>query len=160
LAKNTEEEKSLRRKALEKATLRAAEIPLQTAQLCLEGLLEIPALIDGNPNALSDMGVASLVFSAGMEGALYNVQINALGVDLSEQGMVQISMNMVDTHGTPLYRAFEFIKSEADHYGVPVVGSEIVGLVPLDAMLDSATYYLGLHDFSKDQLLEKRVFGF
>jgi len=84
LAKNTEEEKSLRRKALEKATLRAAEIPLQTAQLCLEGLLEIPALIDGNPNALSDMGVASLVFSAGMEGALYNVQINALGLKNTE----------------------------------------------------------------------------
>lgn len=81
LAKDTEEQKSLRRIALEKATLRAAEIPLQTALLCLEGLREIPALIvGGNPNALSDIGVASLMFSAGMEGALYNVQINAIGL--------------------------------------------------------------------------------
>lgn len=85
LAKNTEEEKSLRRNALEKATLCAAEIPLQTAQLCLEGLREIPALLGGgNPNALSDIGVASLVFGAGMEGALYNVQINALGLKNTE----------------------------------------------------------------------------
>ncbi|MDQ7096344.1 glutamate formimidoyltransferase [Desulfosporosinus sp. PR] len=94
----------------------------------------------------------------GSSGGFVNVK--ALGIDLSEQGMVQISMNMVDTQGTPLYRALEFIKTEAAHYGVPIVGSEIVGLVPLDAMLDAATYYLKLHDFSSEQILEKRVFGF
>ena len=88
------------------------------------------------------------------------VNIKALAIDLSEQGLIQISMNMVDTQGTPLYRALEFIKTEAAHFGVPIVGSEIVGLVPLDAMMDVATYYLGLHDFSSEQLLEKRVFGF
>jgi glutamate formiminotransferase len=88
------------------------------------------------------------------------VNIKALGIDLSEQGMVQISMNMVDASATPLYRALEFIKTEAAHFGVPIVGSEIVGLVPLDALLDTATYYLGLHDFTKEQILEKRVFGF
>lgn len=88
------------------------------------------------------------------------VHVKALGVDLSEQGLVQISMNMVDTRGTPLYRAMEFIQTEAAHYGVPVVGSEIVGLVPLEAMLEAATYYLKLHEFSGEQLLEKRVFGF
>lgn len=94
----------------------------------------------------------------GSSGGFVNVK--ALGIDLSEQGIVQISMNMVDTQGTPLYRALEFIKTEAAHFGVPIVGSEIVGLVPLDAMLDAATYYLGLHGFSNDQILEKRVFGF
>ena len=88
------------------------------------------------------------------------MNIKALGIDLSEQGLVQISMNMVDTQGTPLYRALEFIKTEAAHFGVPIVGSEIVGLVPLDAMMDVATYYLGLRDFSSEQILEKRVFGF
>jgi glutamate formiminotransferase len=88
------------------------------------------------------------------------VNIKALGIDLSEQGMVQISMNMVDAQRTPLYRALEFIKTEAAHFGVPVVGSEIVGLVPLDAMLDAAAYYLRLRDFSNEQILEKRVFGF
>lgn len=94
----------------------------------------------------------------GSSGGFVNVK--ALGIDLSEQGMIQISMNMVDTQGTPLYRAMEFIKTEAAHFGVPVLGSEIVGLVPLDAMLDAATYYLKLHDFSGEQILEKRVFGF
>ncbi|KUO74013.1 MAG: glutamate formiminotransferase [Desulfosporosinus sp. BRH_c37] len=94
----------------------------------------------------------------GSSGGFVNVK--ALGIDLSEQGIVQISMNMVDTQGTPLYRALEFIKTEAAHFGVPIVGSEIVGLVPLDAMMDVATYYLGLHEFSSEQILEKRVFGF
>ncbi|TGE31841.1 glutamate formimidoyltransferase [Desulfosporosinus sp. Sb-LF] len=94
----------------------------------------------------------------GSSGGFVNVK--ALGIDLSEQGLVQISMNMVDTEGTPLYRAMEFIKTEAAHFGVPIVGSEIVGLVPLDAMMDVATYYLGLRDFSSEQILEKRVFGF
>jgi glutamate formiminotransferase / 5-formyltetrahydrofolate cyclo-ligase len=94
----------------------------------------------------------------GSSGGFVNVK--ALGIDLSEQGMIQISMNMVDTQGTPLYRAMEFIKTEAAHFGVPVVGSEIVGLVPLDTMLDVATYYLKLHDFSGEQILEKRVFEF
>jgi len=81
LPKSSDEEKVLRRDALEKATIKAAEIPLQTAKICLEGLREIPSLLTkGNPNALSDMGVASLMFKSGLEGALYNVQINALGL--------------------------------------------------------------------------------
>ena len=88
------------------------------------------------------------------------VNIKALGVELAAQGMVQISMNMVDTQATPLYRAMEYIKAEAAHYGVPVIGSEIVGLVPLDSMLDVASYYLKLGDFSYEQILEKRVFRF
>ena len=70
-----------RREALEKATIKAAEIPLQTAKECLAGLREMPSLlIIGNPNALSDMGVGALMFKSGLEGALYNVQINALGL--------------------------------------------------------------------------------
>jgi len=81
LSKNNAEEKALRSEALEKATIKAAEIPLQTAKECLAGLREIPGLLTiGNPNALSDMGVAALMFKSGLEGALYNVQINALGL--------------------------------------------------------------------------------
>ena len=81
LPKNSDEEKMLRREALEKATIKAAEIPLQTAKVCLAGLREIPSLLTkGNSNALSDMGVAALMFKSGLEGALYNVQINALGL--------------------------------------------------------------------------------
>ncbi|MDR3602970.1 MAG: cyclodeaminase/cyclohydrolase family protein [Desulfosporosinus sp.] len=81
LPKNSAEEKMLRHEALEKATLKAAEIPLQTAKECLTGLREMPGLLSkGNPNALSDMGVAALMFKSGLEGALFNVYINALGL--------------------------------------------------------------------------------
>lgn len=85
LPKESEEEKAYRREQMEKATLRAAEIPLQTARLCLEGLREVPNLLTkGNPNALSDMGVAALMFKGGLEGALYNVQINAISLKSAE----------------------------------------------------------------------------
>lgn len=81
LPKGTEEQKTARREALEAATIQAAEIPLKTARLCLEGLREIPNLLEkGNPNALSDMGVAALMLGSGLEGALYNIQINAQGL--------------------------------------------------------------------------------
>lgn len=82
LPKNNDEEISVRREALEIATIKAAEIPLRTARECLSGLRELPSLLDnGNSNALSDMGVAALMFKSGLEGALYNVQINALGLN-------------------------------------------------------------------------------
>lgn len=110
--------------------------------------------------ATTNMGVAKAIAKAirGSSGGFVNIK--ALGVELSEQGMVQISMNMVDTENTPLYRAFDFVKTEAARYGVSVVGSEIVGLVPLAAMLDVAKYYLSLHEFTPDSILEKKVFGF
>ena len=58
---------------------------------------------------------------------------------------------------TPLFRAFEMIKREADRYGVPVVGSEIVGLVPQQALNAVADFYLQLENFSQDQILEHRL---
>ena len=81
----------------------------------------------------------------------------ALGIALEDRGIVQISMNMTDFTKTPLYRAFELVKIEAQRYGVNVVGSEIIGLVPMDALIGTAEYYLGIEDFSYDQLLEKRI---
>lgn len=81
----------------------------------------------------------------------------AMGVELKERGIVQVSMNMTDYSKTALYRAFEMIRMEARRWGVNVVGSEVVGLVPLAALVDSAAYYLGLEDFSLDQVLEYRL---
>lgn len=81
----------------------------------------------------------------------------ALGIALEDRGIVQISMNMTDFTKTPLYRAFELIKIEAQRYGVSVVGSEIIGLVPMDALIGTAEYYLGIEAFSYDQVLEKRI---
>jgi len=80
-----------------------------------------------------------------------------IGVELKDRGIVQVSMNMTDFTKTALYRAFELVRIEARRYGVNVVGSEIVGLVPMEALIDCAAYYLGLEDFSMDQVLEARI---
>ena len=81
----------------------------------------------------------------------------AIGIELKERGIVQVSMNMTDYSKTALYRAFELIKIEAKRYGVNVVGSEIIGLVPMEALVDTAVYYLGVEDFSIEQVLETRI---
>lgn len=81
----------------------------------------------------------------------------AMGVELKERGIVQVSVNMTDYTRTALYRAFELVRIEARRYGVPVVGSEIIGLVPMEALIDTASYYLGLEDFSMNQVLEARI---
>ncbi len=80
-----------------------------------------------------------------------------LGIELKDRGLVQVSMNLTDFTQTAIYRAFELIKVEARRYGVNVVGSEIVGLVPMEALMDTAAYYLGLEKFSVDQVLESRI---
>ena len=80
-----------------------------------------------------------------------------IGIELKDRGLVQVSMNMTDYTRTALYRAFELIKIEARRHGVNVVGSEIVGLVPMEALIDTAAYYLGLEDFSMEQVLETRI---
>jgi glutamate formiminotransferase/formiminotetrahydrofolate cyclodeaminase len=83
--------------------------------------------------------------------------VKALGFELKDRGIVQVSMNMVNYEGTPLFRALEMVRREAARYGVPVIGSEIVGLVPQAALNDSADYYLQLENFSAAQILENRL---
>ncbi|OEU65418.1 MAG: glutamate formiminotransferase [Desulfobacterales bacterium PC51MH44] len=80
-----------------------------------------------------------------------------IGVELKERCLVQVSMNMTDYTKTALYRSFELIKTEARRYGVNVVGSEIIGLVPMEALIDSAVYYLRIENFSMEQVLEARI---
>lgn len=81
----------------------------------------------------------------------------AIGIELKDRGIVQISMNMTDYTKTALYRAFEMIRFEANRYGVTIVGSEVIGLVPMEAMVDTAVYYLGVENFSMEQILEARM---
>jgi glutamate formiminotransferase/formiminotetrahydrofolate cyclodeaminase len=85
--------------------------------------------------------------------------VKALGFELKERGIVQVSMNMTDYHKSQLFKAQELVELFAERYGVPVVGSEIVGLVPMDALVDSAEFYLKLENFSREQILEKRLFS-
>lgn len=81
----------------------------------------------------------------------------AMGVELKEKNMVQVSMNLTDYTKTAIYQAVEMIRFEALRYGVTLAGSELIGLVPLQAVVDTASYYLGLEDFSLNQILESHL---
>jgi glutamate formiminotransferase len=107
----------------------------------------------------ADLEVAKKIAKAvrGSSGGL--VGCKALGIPLAERNQVQVSMNMVNYKETPLHRAFELIRIEAERFGVPIVGSEIVGLVPMDAMVGVVRHYLRLEGFKSDQVLEKRLMG-
>ena len=87
-------------------------------------------------------------------GGLVNVQ--ALGV-AAVTGQAQVSLNLLDHAATPLARVFELVRREAERFGVTVAESEIVGLVPLDAIVDVARYYLRLRGFDRTQILEARL---
>lgn len=88
-------------------------------------------------------------------GGLRNCK--ALGVILEDRGISQVSINMTDYTKTAVYSIFEMVKMEAERYGASVLGSEIVGLIPMQALLDCAEYYLRLEDFTPDQVLENRL---
>lgn len=81
----------------------------------------------------------------------------AMGVELKERNIVQVSMNLTDYTKTAIYRAHEMVRMEAQRYGISVVGGEVIGLVPMQAMVDVAEYYLGLEHFSIKQVLEMQL---
>ncbi len=83
--------------------------------------------------------------------------VKALGFEIKERNQVQISMNLVNYTKTPIFRVFETIKSEAARYGVNVTSSEMIGLVPNEAMLDVSDFYLRLENFSSAQVLEQKL---
>ena len=83
--------------------------------------------------------------------------VKALGFDLKDRGMVQVSINMVDYKASQLYKVFELVRTLAASFGVPVVASEVVGLIPMDALSASAEFYLRLHGFNRHQILERRL---
>lgn len=81
----------------------------------------------------------------------------AMGVALKERGLTQVSMNLTDYTQTSVYRVHELVRLEAQRYGVPVVGAEVIGLLPLEALVESAAYYMGLENFSMSQVLEYQL---
>ncbi|NLJ79986.1 MAG: glutamate formimidoyltransferase [Firmicutes bacterium] len=83
--------------------------------------------------------------------------VKGMGVVLEERNQVQVSMNLENYARTPIHRVLETIRREAARYGVPVVGSELVGLVPQKALLDTAAWYLQLENFATQQVLENRL---
>lgn len=83
--------------------------------------------------------------------------IKAGGVSLTDRGITQVTMNITDYTKTSIYRVFETVKMEAKRYGVAILGSEIVGLVPMEALIDASTYYLGLYNFNMDKVIENHL---
>ena len=83
--------------------------------------------------------------------------VKAMGIALQDRGIVQVSMNLTNYEKTPIFRVFEVVKREAARYGVNVLESEIVGLVPSAALMQAAEYYLQLEGFSARQVLENKL---
>jgi glutamate formiminotransferase len=83
--------------------------------------------------------------------------VKAMGVMLDDRRQAQVSINMTDFRRTPLHRVFEAVRAEAARWGTMVVGSEIVGLVPADALLAAAEFHLRLEGFDPGRVLERRL---
>ncbi len=84
-------------------------------------------------------------------------EVRALGFEIKERNRAQVSMNLTDYRRTPIHRALEAVRREARRYGVEVEESEIVGLVPEEALFDAAEYYLQLNHFDRAAILERKV---
>lgn len=102
-----------------------------------------------------EVAQACAIAVRGISGGLRFVR--ALPIALASKGLVQVSMNLLDYRRTPMYRAFDIVLSEAQRYGVQVVSSEIVGLVPAEAMLQVAEWHLRVSGWRKDMVLEERM---
>src|SRR5271170_5016795 len=83
--------------------------------------------------------------------------VKSMGVDLHARNLAQVSINLTDFEQTPIHRVFEMVKREAERYGVSIVGSEIVGLIPKRAIELTADFYLQLENFSPAQVFENRI---
>lgn len=107
--------------------------------------------------ATQDLAVAKKIAKAvrGSSGGLQNVK--ALAMQLKNRHRVQVSMNLVNYEATPIFRAFDLVKREAERYGVAIAGSEIVGLVPQATLNACGEFYLQIENFSEDLILENRL---
>lgn len=128
----------------------------ETAGACAVGARSL--LIAYNINLdTTDLTVARRVARAvrGRDGGLRFLK--ALGFELRERNLTQVSMNLVRFEKTELHHAFEAVRREAERWGVRVAGSEIVGLIPQAALDRSADYFLQIENFSPDLVLENRI---
>lgn len=108
----------------------------------------------------ADVSIASRIAKA-IRGSSGGFQYcKAIGILLEDRNIAQVSMNMVNYEGTPLYYAYEMIRVLADRYGVRILSSELVGLTPAKALVDCAEYYLKLENFHcREQVMEYHLIG-
>ncbi len=79
--------------------------------------------------------------------------VKAMGFEIKARNITQVSMNMVNYIGTPIHRAFEFVKQEAMRYGINVIGSEVIGLTPLRVLTHATEHFLHSSPISEDQIV-------
>jgi glutamate formiminotransferase / 5-formyltetrahydrofolate cyclo-ligase len=116
------------------------------------------ALIAYNINLTTDrLDVAKRIAAAVRHSSGGLRFVKAMGVLLGDRNIAQVSMNLTNVEKTPIPRVFEFVKREASRYGVGVLESEVVGLVPQAALIAAAEYYLQLEGFGSQQVLETRL---
>ena len=127
-----------------------------TAGACIVGAR--PVLIAWNVNLKTkDVAIARRIAKAIRESDGGLPAVRAKGFELADRGLVQVSMNMVDYRKTSLVQAFEAVRTLAAKEGVEIAESEIIGLVPLDALSEAATQYFKLARFHREQILETRL---
>jgi glutamate formiminotransferase len=116
------------------------------------------ALVAYNINLATDRLDVARKIAAGIRQSSGGYRfVKAAGFKLEPRGIVQVSMNLTNYEKTPIFRVFETVKREAARYGVAVLESEIVGLVPTAALNAAAEFYLQLEGFKADQVLENKL---
>ncbi len=128
----------------------------ESAGACIVGVR--PLLVAYNVNLQTrDLSVARRIARAvrGRDGGL--AKVKALGFELAGRGVVQVSMNLTSYGETNIHQAFEAVEREAARLGVEILSSEIVGLVPQDALDRAAEHFLKLENYTPDIVLENRI---
>jgi glutamate formiminotransferase len=115
-------------------------------------------LIAYNINLATDrLDVAKRIAAAIRQSSGGFRYVKAMGIRLEDRGIVQVSMNLTNYEKTPIHRVFDVVRREAARYGVNVLESEIVGLIPSAALVATAGHYLQLERFTPDQVLENKL---
>jgi len=104
-----------------------------------------------------DVNIAKKIASAIRSSSGGFAHVKGLGVALEDRGLTQVSMNLVDYEKNSLYRVLETVRMEARRWGVEIIETEVYGMIPIGAMLESAAYYMQIADFEPSQVLELRL---
>lgn len=105
----------------------------------------------------TDVKVAKEIANAVRASSGGLCHVKGIGLALEDRGMVQVSMNIVDHEKNAIYRVLEMVRMEARRWGVSVVETEVYGMVPADAILASAAYYMQIAGFDPKQIIELRL---
>lgn len=117
-----------------------------------DGLVAVNVMLGTKDLALAK-SIAKMV--RGPSGGFASVR--AIGLPLTERGVVAVSMNLFDTTAVPIYRVFNLIECEAARHGIAVVGTQIVGTLPQEALVNCAEYFLRIEKFDRGQIIENHI---